>query len=143
MSFLIWNQKVEWDSRLKNPWEINALIQSATKKRRATSCCSKGSPIDIVGFGYAAFMTIGSIPGYKRRGGVPSLIASFSVGLLAGYGVYRVSNDKQDIIVSLFTTFFLATITGVRFKKSKKIMPAGLVASLSVMMIQRLVLLLL
>ncbi|XP_060234878.1 transmembrane protein 14A-like [Meriones unguiculatus] len=117
--------------------------QSATKKLRATICCSKGSPIDIVGFGYAAFLTIGSTLGYKGRGGVLSLIASFSVGLLAGDGVYRVSNDKQDIIVSLFTTFFLATIMSVRFKKSEKIIPADLVASLSIMMIQRLVLLLL
>lgn len=30
----------------------------------------------------------------------------------------------------LVTAFFLATIMGVRFKRSKKIMPAGLVAGL-------------
>lgn len=34
-------------------------------------------------------------------GGVPSLIAGLSVGLLAGYGAYRVSNDKRDVKVSL------------------------------------------
>lgn len=99
--------------------------------------------MDLVGFGYAALVTIGSILGYKRRGGVPSLIAGLSVGVLAGYGAYRVSNDKRDVKVSLFTAFFLATIMGVRFKRSKKIMPAGLVAGLSLVMILRLVLLLL
>lgn len=34
-------------------------------------------------------------------GGVPSLIAGLSVGLLAGYGAYRVSNDKREVKVSL------------------------------------------
>ncbi|KAB1261516.1 Transmembrane protein 14A [Camelus dromedarius] len=117
--------------------------------------------MDLVGFGYAALVTFGSILGYKRRGGVPSLIGGLFVGFLAGYGAYRVSNDKRDVKVSLssidnmfetlahalvwflVTAFFLATIMGVRFKRSKKIMPAGLVAGLSLMMILRLVLLLL
>uniref|UniRef100_A0A667G448 Transmembrane protein 14A n=1 Tax=Lynx canadensis TaxID=61383 RepID=A0A667G448_LYNCA len=100
-------------------------------------------PMDLIGFGYAALVTFGSILGYKRRGGVPSLIAGLFVGFLAGYGAYRVSNDKRDVKLSLFTAFFLATIMGVRYKRSKKIMPAGLVAGLSLMMILRLVLLLL
>ncbi|XP_024611633.1 transmembrane protein 14A isoform X1 [Neophocaena asiaeorientalis asiaeorientalis] len=86
--------------------------------------------MDLIGFGYAALVTFGSILGYKRRGGVLSLIAGLSVGFLAGCGAYRVSNDKRDVKLSLFTAFFLATIMGVRFKRSKKIMPAGLVAGL-------------
>lgn len=101
------------------------------------------SPMDLIGFGYAALVMFGSILGYKRRGGIPSLIAGLLVGFLAGYGAYRVSNDKRDVKLSLFTAFFLATIMGVRFKRSKKIMPAGLVAGLSLLMILRLVLLLL
>uniref|UniRef100_A0A9L0R9I2 Transmembrane protein 14A n=1 Tax=Equus caballus TaxID=9796 RepID=A0A9L0R9I2_HORSE len=100
-------------------------------------------PMDLVGFGYAALVTFGSILGYKRRGGIPSLIAGLFVGFLAAYGAYRVSNDKRDVKLSLFTAFFLATIMGVRFKRSKKIMPAGLVAGLSLLMILRLVFLLL
>ncbi|XP_059557419.1 transmembrane protein 14A isoform X1 [Myotis daubentonii] len=108
------------------------------------SCSTTAAlPMDLVGFGYAAFVTFGSIVGYKRRGSIPSLIAGLFVGLLAGYGAYRVSNDKRDVKVSLFAAFFLATIMGVRFKRSKKIIPAGLVAGLSLMMILRLVLLLL
>lgn len=34
-------------------------------------------------------------------GGVPSLIAGLFVGFLAGYGAYRVSNDKRDVKLSL------------------------------------------
>uniref|UniRef100_A0A8C6DAM7 Transmembrane protein 14A n=1 Tax=Moschus moschiferus TaxID=68415 RepID=A0A8C6DAM7_MOSMO len=79
----------------------------------------------------------------EAAGGVLSLIAGLFVGFLAGYGAYRVSNDKRDVKLSLFTAFLLATIMGVRFKRSKKIMPAGLVAGLSLLMILRLVLLLL
>ncbi|XP_073938041.1 transmembrane protein 14A isoform X4 [Castor canadensis] len=60
------------------------------------------SPMDLVGFGYAALVTIGSILGYKRRGGVPSLIAGLFFGFLAGYGAYRVSNDKRDVKLSLY-----------------------------------------
>uniref|UniRef100_A0A673UA56 Transmembrane protein 14A n=1 Tax=Suricata suricatta TaxID=37032 RepID=A0A673UA56_SURSU len=89
-------------------------------------------PMDLIGFGYAALVTFGSILGYKRRGGIPSLIGGLFVGFLAGYGAYRVSNDKRDVKLSLFTAFFLATIMGVRYKRSKKIMPAGLVAGLRV-----------
>lgn len=99
--------------------------------------------MDFIGFGYAAFVTFGSIWGYKRRDGIPSLIAGLFLGVLAGYGAYRVSNDKRDVKLSLFTAFFLATMMGVRFKRSKKIMPAGLVAGLSFMMIVRLVILML
>uniref|UniRef100_A0AC11EPR2 Transmembrane protein 14A n=1 Tax=Ovis aries TaxID=9940 RepID=A0AC11EPR2_SHEEP len=65
-------------------------------------------------------------------GGVLSLIAGLFIGFLAGYGAYRVSNDKRDVKLSLFTAFFLTTMMGVRFKRSKKIMPAGLVAGLRV-----------
>ncbi|XP_067608804.1 transmembrane protein 14A isoform X2 [Pseudorca crassidens] len=58
--------------------------------------------MDLIGFGYAALVTFGSILGYKRRGGVLSLIAGLSVGFLAGCGAYRVSNDKRDVKLSLY-----------------------------------------
>uniref|UniRef100_A0A8I5NCJ9 Transmembrane protein 14A n=1 Tax=Papio anubis TaxID=9555 RepID=A0A8I5NCJ9_PAPAN len=110
-------------------WRQLAPVFSAAV--RARGCRIATLPMDLIGFGYAALVTFGSIFGYKRRGGVLSLIAGLFVGCLAGYGAYRVSNDKRDVKVSLFTAFFLATIMGVRFKRSKKIMPAGLVAGLS------------
>ncbi|XP_044927088.1 transmembrane protein 14A isoform X1 [Mustela nigripes] len=146
------------------PWRMRAagptppgtsrLCQCGEVARRIGRCWRRGPlpdtsgriatlPMDLIGFGYAALVTFGSILGYKRRGGVPSLIAGLFVGFLAGYGAYRVSNDKRDVKLSLFTAFFLATIMGVRYKRSKKIMPAGLVAGLSLMMILRLILLLL
>ncbi|XP_040105402.1 transmembrane protein 14A [Oryx dammah] len=99
--------------------------------------------MDLIGFSYAAMVTFGSILGYKRTGDVLSLIAGLFIGFLAGYGAYRVSNNKRDVKLSLFAAYFLTTMMGVRFKRSKKIMPAGVVAGLSLLMILRLHLLLL
>ncbi|XP_071074624.1 transmembrane protein 14A isoform X1 [Dasypus novemcinctus] len=124
-------------------WSPKAGCAWESERRAFWPSRIETSPMDLLGFGYAALVTFGSILGYKRRGGVLSLIAGLFVGFLAGYGAYRVSNDKRDIKLSLFVAFFLSTIMGVRFKRSKKIMPAGLVAGLSLMMILRLVLLLL
>ncbi|XP_059877648.1 transmembrane protein 14A isoform X1 [Delphinus delphis] len=97
---------------------------------------------DLGGLEFQVIRVTSFVSGFSK-GGVLSLIAGLSVGFLAGCGAYRISNDKRDVKLSLFTAFFLATIMGVRFKRSKKIMPAGLVAGLSLMMILRLVLLLL
>uniref|UniRef100_A0A9L0I631 Transmembrane protein 14A n=2 Tax=Equus asinus TaxID=9793 RepID=A0A9L0I631_EQUAS len=127
-------------TKFASSWLPTVLFSAS---RRARGCSVAALPMDLVGFGYAALVTFGSILGYKRRGGVPSLIAGLFVGFLAAYGAYRVSSDKRDVKLSLFTAFFLATIMGVRFKRSKKIMPAGLVAGLSLLMILRLVFLLL
>ncbi|KAL6086946.1 hypothetical protein STEG23_004978, partial [Scotinomys teguina] len=86
------------------------------------------SPMDLVGFGYAALVTIGSILGYKRRrGGVPSLIAGLSVGFLAGYGAYRVSNDKRDVKVSLYGSLMfqqvpMVEIDGLKLVQTKAIL---------------------
>ncbi|XP_044539694.1 transmembrane protein 14A [Gracilinanus agilis] len=97
--------------------------------------------IDWIGFGYASMVAFGGILGYHRKGSIVSLIAGLSFGLFAAYGAYRVSLDPRDIKVSLYTAFLLTIIMGMRFKRSKKLMPAGIVAGLSLLMILRLVLL--
>ncbi|KAL4676047.1 hypothetical protein H8959_010192 [Pygathrix nigripes] len=83
--------------RKPQPW----LQDRAEAAVRARGCRIATLPMDLIGFGYAALVTFGSIFGYKRRGGVLSLIAGLFVGCLAGYGAYRVSNDKRDVKVSL------------------------------------------
>ncbi|XP_068926693.1 transmembrane protein 14A [Petaurus breviceps papuanus] len=98
--------------------------------------------VDWVGFGYASIIAFGGMLGYHRKGSIVSLVAGLFFGLLAGYGAYCVSRDARDVKISLFTTFLLATIMGIRFKRSKKLMPAGIVAGLSLLMILRLVLML-
>ncbi|XP_006004808.1 transmembrane protein 14A [Latimeria chalumnae] len=95
-------------------------------------------PVDWIGFGYAAAITLGGVLGYKKKGSVMSLIAGLVFGSLSGYGAYAVSNDPKDVKLSLFAAFTLTTIMGVRYRRSKKFMPAGLIAFLSLLMVLRL-----
>uniref|UniRef100_A0A8D0C5I3 Transmembrane protein 14A n=1 Tax=Salvator merianae TaxID=96440 RepID=A0A8D0C5I3_SALMN len=98
--------------------------------------------VDWLGFGYAAFVALGGAVGYIRKGSKVSLIAGLFFGLMAAYGAYWVTHDPRDIKISLFTAFILTIVMGVRFKRTKKLMPAGIVAGLSLLMILRLILLL-
>ncbi|NXG40479.1 TM14A protein, partial [Dromaius novaehollandiae] len=57
-----------------------------------------------------------------------SLAAGLTFGSVAGYGAYCVTRDPRNVKISLFSAFLLTIIMGMRFKRSKKLMPAGLVA---------------
>uniref|UniRef100_A0A4W4GB27 Transmembrane protein 14C n=1 Tax=Electrophorus electricus TaxID=8005 RepID=A0A4W4GB27_ELEEL len=84
--------------------------------------------VDWVGYGYAALVASGGVMGYVKAGSVPSLAAGLLFGGLAGFGAYQVSQDPQNIWVSLVTSGTLGAIMGKRFYSSRKIMPAGVVA---------------
>ncbi|XP_001516532.2 transmembrane protein 14A isoform X2 [Ornithorhynchus anatinus] len=110
---------------------------------RGTRLLSADMAIDWIGFGYAGMVAFGGVLGYNRKGSIISLIAGLFFGSMATYGAFCVSRDTRDVKISLLTAFVLATIMGVRFKRSKKLMPAGIVSGLSLLMILRLVLMLL
>ncbi|XP_014837323.1 PREDICTED: transmembrane protein 14A [Poecilia mexicana] len=97
--------------------------------------------MDWIGFGYAAATIFGGFLGYKRKGSVMSLIAGLVFGGLSAYGAYNVSNDPKDILVLLASSGLLAVIMGMRYKKSGKLMPAGIMSGLSLLMVFRLLLL--
>ncbi|KAL4640891.1 transmembrane protein 14A [Arapaima gigas] len=97
--------------------------------------------IDWLGFGYAAAIAIGGFMGYKRKGNVMSMVAGLLFGSLSAYGAFRLSNDPSDIKISLIASGSLATVMGVRFRKSGKLMPAGIMTGLSLLMVLRLLLL--
>uniref|UniRef100_A0A8C9FWB4 Transmembrane protein 14A n=1 Tax=Pavo cristatus TaxID=9049 RepID=A0A8C9FWB4_PAVCR len=82
---------------------------------------------------------------YFLAGSKISLAAGLTFGSMAGYGAYCVTRDPRNCIELFFTVsaFLLTVIMGMRFKRSKKLMPAGLVACLSLLMILRLVFMLL
>ncbi|KAK0143298.1 Transmembrane protein 14C [Merluccius polli] len=112
--------------------------------------------VDWVGYGYAALVASGGVMGYVKAvcpledlkvstavldfppGSVPSLAAGLLFGGLAGLGAYQVSNDPTNIWVSLATSGALTGIMGKRFYGSRKFMPAGLVAGVSVLMVGKL-----
>ncbi|KFW92870.1 Transmembrane protein 14A, partial [Phalacrocorax carbo] len=99
--------------------------------------------IDWTGFAYAAMLAVGGVIGYVRKGSKTSLAAGLTFASMAGYGAYCVTRDPRNVKISLFSAFLLTIIMGMRFKRSKKLMPAGLVACLSLFMILRLVFMLL
>ncbi|NXH62596.1 TM14A protein, partial [Rhabdornis inornatus] len=95
--------------------------------------------IDWVGFAYSSLLVFGGLVAYNRKGSIISLVAGLTFGSVAGYGAYCVTCDPRNVKISLFSSFLLTIIMGIRFKRSKKLMPAGLVACLSLLMILRLV----
>ncbi|XP_006024548.1 transmembrane protein 14A [Alligator sinensis] len=99
--------------------------------------------VDWIGFGYAVLLAAGGAMGYVRKGSKISLVAGLIFGSVAGYGAYCVTHDPRDVKISLFSAFLLTIVMGVRFKRSKKLMPAGLIAGISLLMILRIVFMLL
>ncbi|KAK2886351.1 transmembrane protein 14C isoform X2 [Channa argus] len=94
--------------------------------------------VDWVGYGYAALVASGGVIGYVKAGSVPSLAAGLLFGGLAGFGAYQISNDPNNVWVSLATSGALAGLMGKRFYASKKFMPAGLVAGASLLLVGKL-----
>ncbi|KAF5901164.1 eukaryotic translation elongation factor 1 epsilon-1, partial [Clarias magur] len=84
--------------------------------------------LDWAGYGYAALVASGGVLGYVKAGSVPSLAAGLLFGGLAGFGAYQISQNPNNIWVSLATSGTLAALMGRRFYNSRKMMPAGIVA---------------
>ncbi|XP_078012193.1 transmembrane protein 14A-like [Phascolarctos cinereus] len=122
--------------------ERRRRVQRVLEAGWAPGCKMCTMAIDWVDFGYTSVIASGGFLGYHRKGSVVSLVAGLFFGLLVGCGSYRISCDPRDVKMSLFTPFFLATIMGIRFKRYKKVMPAGIVAGLSLLRILRLILIL-
>ncbi|XP_066496596.1 transmembrane protein 14A [Tiliqua scincoides] len=96
--------------------------------------------MDWIDIGYSAILALGGAVGYIRKGSKISLIAGLIFGSMASVGAYYIAQDPRDVKISLFTAFIVTTVMGVRFKRTKKLMPAGIIAALSLLMILRLVL---
>ncbi|XP_009991409.1 PREDICTED: transmembrane protein 14C-like, partial [Tauraco erythrolophus] len=71
---------------------------------------------------------------------VPSLAAGLLFGSLAGLGAYQLSQNPNNVWISLITSGTLTAVMGTRFYNSGKFMPAGLIAGVSLLMVGRLAL---
>ncbi|XP_065299986.1 transmembrane protein 14C [Dermacentor albipictus] len=89
---------------------------------------------DIWAYGYAIIVALGGVIGYVKAGSVTSLVAGLAFGGLALIGAYQTSQDPHNYYLSLAVSGLLAGLMGYRFANSSKIMPAGLVAVLSIAM---------
>ncbi|XP_076826215.1 transmembrane protein 14C-like [Brachyhypopomus gauderio] len=94
--------------------------------------------IDWIGYGYAALIATGGVIGYIKAGSITSLIAGLLFGILAAVGAFLTSQNPKNVWVSLGTYGTLSAVMAVRFLSSWKVMPAGLIAGASLLMILRL-----
>ncbi|XP_017933195.1 transmembrane protein 14C isoform X1 [Manacus vitellinus] len=71
--------------------------------------------VDWFGFGYAALVTSGGLIGYVKAGSVPSLAAGLFFGGLAGLGAYQLSQNPNNIWLSLSICCLDCTISHLSY----------------------------
>ena len=94
-------------------------------------------PADIVSYAYSAAVALGGIMGYVKKGSLMSGLMGVGFGSIAAFGAYQTSKDPDNYMVSLGVSTVLAGVMGARAMNSGKLMPAGLVAVLSLAMVAR------
>lgn len=70
-------------------------------------------------------------------GSIPSLAAGLAFGTTLAVGAYQTSQHPSNNTIQLGASSILAGLMGYRFYNSRKIMPAGMVALLSILNIGR------
>ena len=81
---------------------------------------------------YGIIMMIGGVMGYIKVGSKASLLSGVGLGLAllaSGYGVWR--GSRESLIVSLVISALLVALFAMRLAKTKRFMPAGMLAILS------------
>lgn len=69
---------------------------------------------------------------------IPSLAAGLAFGAAATYGAVLTSQDPRRFHLGLMTSMVLLGVMGMRFWRTGKLMPAGLMAALSLAQTARL-----
>jgi len=94
-------------------------------------------PADVPAYCFAAIVAAGGVMGFARRGSAMSLAAGLGFGAALGVGAQQVSANPSDVQLSLAVSALLLVIMGVRFSRSHKMMPAGLVSAVSLLFVLR------
>ncbi|TRY75332.1 hypothetical protein TCAL_01351 [Tigriopus californicus] len=92
---------------------------------------------DFVAIAYSLAVTAGGVLGYVKKGSLMSGMAGVVCGGLLGFGAYQTSQNPNNYYLSLGVAGVMTGVMGSRFLNSGKIMPAGLVAVLSLAMVVR------
>lgn len=88
----------------------------------------------MVIWGYGVMMAVGGVIGYLKVHSKASLISGVGFGLLllaSGYGVWQGSRDS--LVASAVIAALLVIIFAIRVIKTRRLMPAGMLAVLSVL----------
>ena len=81
---------------------------------------------------YGAFILLGGVMGWVKAKSKPSLISGTLFGVLLIADGFWMSSDRHNaLIAGVALAGILLVVMGIRFVRTKKFMPAGLTASLS------------
>ncbi|KAH0954838.1 hypothetical protein HN011_009642 [Eciton burchellii] len=94
-------------------------------------------PVDIPSFIYSAAVAGGGIYGYVKSKSIVSLGAGLLFGSVMGYGAYQMYQDPKNITLFLGTNAVLGGIMWMRFQNTGKLMPPGVIAICSTLMVVR------
>nr|XP_039318540.1 transmembrane protein 14B-like [Saimiri boliviensis boliviensis] len=95
-------------------------------------------PLYWFGYGYTALVASGGIFGYVKTGRVPSLVVGLLFGSLAGLGSYQLSQDPRNVWLFLAATSgTFASVMALRSYYYGKVMPVGLIAGASLLMVAK------
>ena len=86
----------------------------------------------IIIWAYGVLMAVGGVIGYLKVRSKASLLAGVGFGLMlvaSGYGVWQGSRDS--LVASAIMAALLVAIFAVRLTKTRRFMPAGVLAVLS------------
>ena len=88
----------------------------------------KSEMISIVAaIGYGVLAIVGGVLGYLKARSQPSLISGLvSGGLLIAGGIGQLQGMGWGIVLSIVVTIGLIIVFAIRFWKTRKFMPAGL-----------------
>ena len=81
---------------------------------------------------YGVIMMLGGIMGYVKVGSKASLLSGVGMGLTllaSGYGVWH--GSREALIASVVIAALLVALFAIRLAKTKRFMPAGVLAILS------------
>ncbi|KAJ2125859.1 Transmembrane protein 14C [Coemansia sp. RSA 720] len=122
--------KAVLQSELDSP--ISACVKDITGLHMA---------IDYTGLAFAALIAVGGAVGYFKSGSVASLVSGLVFGALISFSVQLAAgNSKSYSLLPAVLCLVLCLVMGNRFLSSKKFMPAGMVATTSLLMVIRYVL---
>ncbi|XP_064383491.1 transmembrane protein 14C-like [Halichondria panicea] len=94
--------------------------------------------MDYISYVFALLVMTGGVMGFLKAGSTMSLVAGASIGGLLAYGAWQMSQNPRNFLLSFGVSLFLFGVMGMRFYNSGKMMPAGLVAALSLGQVVRL-----
>eukprot|EP00026_Physarum_polycephalum_P024424 Phypoly_transcript_30952.p1 GENE.Phypoly_transcript_30952~~Phypoly_transcript_30952.p1 ORF type:complete len:102 (+),score=8.94 Phypoly_transcript_30952:91-396(+) len=93
---------------------------------------------DIISLGFGLLVALGGVAGYVTKQSVPSLVAGVTTGSIVVYASQlAATNPRLANQLILGVCALLTVVMGLRFKNTGKVMPAGVVALLSILMAVR------